>query len=321
MRSRALPLVVVVASLFGSIPSARAQDNSAAVEALFGEGKRLASEGKYSEACPKFFASYSLEHRLGTLLNLADCYEKNHQLASAWARFVEARTLAQRSNQADRAEFAAQHAAELEPQLSKLTVNVLKPAAGLEVKRDGVLVGDGAYGVAVAVDAGKYTIVASAPDRKPWTGEVTVGEGADQKMAAIEVPELVAAPKPLAASRTTVAEEKHGPGRAIAGLAIAGAGVVALGVGTSFGVAALGKKSDSNANGNCGAGGQVNDCNGVGVGLRDDARTLGNVSTVLIAVGGVAVAAGLVVWLTAPSSRVKTTLGFDGRMVRLGGAF
>jgi hypothetical protein len=318
MRTRSFA-IALAGALLCAIPSAHAQDNSAAVEALFGEGKKLETEGKYSEACPKFLASYNLEHRVGTLLNLADCYEKNHQLASAWARFVEARTLAQRGNQQERADMAAQHATELEPKLSRLTINVVKPAPGLEVKRDGAAVGDGAYGVAVAVDSGKHTIEASAPDRKPWTGEVTVGDGADQKT--FEVPELLLAPKPPPGSGTTVVEEKRGPGRTIAGLVIAGVGVVALGVGTGFGIEALGKNSDSNANGNCGADGLPNDCNSTGVGLRDDARTFGNVSTVLIVVGGVAVVAGLVVWLTAPSSRVRATVGFDGRMLRLGGAF
>src|SRR5437763_1990631 len=112
MRLRTTPIVLAAAAAaLGALAApARAQDNSAAVEALFNEGKRLSAEGKIALACPKFLASYNLEKRLGTLLNLADCYEKNAQLASAWARFVEARTLAARANQQERADYATQHA-------------------------------------------------------------------------------------------------------------------------------------------------------------------------------------------------------------------
>src|ERR1700688_204100 len=92
--------------VLGAARPALAQDNSATVEALFNEGRRLATEGKLAEACPKFLSSYKLEHRTRTLLNLADCYEKNGQLASAWARFVEVATLAERAGQSDRADYA-----------------------------------------------------------------------------------------------------------------------------------------------------------------------------------------------------------------------
>ncbi len=319
MRTRTIALAFVVASL-GALPSAyaQAQDNSAAVEALFNQGRKLAAEGKFSEACPKFLASYNLEHRIGTLLNLADCYEKNHQLASAWARFVEARTLAQRNNETERFEFASHEAATLEPRLSTLTLRVVKPTPGLEVRRDGSLIEQGAYGVAVAVDGGKHVITATAPDKKSWTGEVTTGVERDQR--SFEVPELVNAPKSATIGTTTI-EEKRGPARAIAGIGILGVGVIAIGVGTYFGIASLGKKSDSNANGNCGFDGKPNDCTAAGVALRDNARTDGNISTVLIGVGAAAVVGGLVVWLTAPSSRTKTSVAFDGRALRIGGTF
>jgi thioredoxin-like negative regulator of GroEL len=87
-----LPLLRVTATVGAATTVCRtghAQDNSAAVEGLFAEGKKLAAEGKLAEACPKFLASYNLENRSGALLNLADCYEKTGQLATAWARFLD----------------------------------------------------------------------------------------------------------------------------------------------------------------------------------------------------------------------------------------
>src|SRR3974390_2743685 len=171
---------------------ARAQDNSAAVQALFDEGKKLAAAGDYAHACPKFLSSYNLEHRVGTLLNLADCYEKTGRIASAGARFVEARTLAQRNNQPERADYAKQHADALEPKLSRLTISVAQPAAGQQVMRDGTPVDAGVFGVAVPVDPGDHVVEASAPGKVAWKGTAHVEGSATA--AKLEVPALADAP-------------------------------------------------------------------------------------------------------------------------------
>src|SRR6187549_3979092 len=74
--------------------SARAQAASPADESLaesqFNEGRKLMEGGRPKEACPKFESSQRLDPALGTLLNLADCYERIGLLASAQRRFLEA---------------------------------------------------------------------------------------------------------------------------------------------------------------------------------------------------------------------------------------
>jgi hypothetical protein len=312
-------LLVGAALLAPAAAFAQSTDNSAAVEALFTEGKRLEGEGRFAQACPKFLASYNLEHRVGTLLNLADCYEKNAQLASAWARFVEARTLAVRGNQPERAQYAGDHAAALAPKLSKLVIAVTNPAPGLAVKIDGQPVDAAAFGVAVPMDAGKHTLEATAPDRVTFTGEVTVGGDAEQKTTT--VPELAAAPKVAPLPETPRVEESHGlGGRRIAALAIAGAGVVSLGVGAFFGATALGKNSDSSPY--CNQGGVKNNCYGAGISDRNDAVSDATLSTVFLGAGAAVVIGGAVLFLTAPSSSTPSaTVGFDGRMMRLTGSF
>ncbi len=322
LRSRWLPTPLAVALLLLAAPrGARAQDNSAAVEGLFAEGKKLMTEGKIAEACPKFLASYNLDNRSGTLLNLADCYEKNGQLASAWARFLEAKALAARAGQTDRAELATQRGAALEPRLSKLTITVPRPADGLVVARDGVPVAAAAYGVAVPVDAGKHTLNASAPNKTAWASEIVVGAQADRKN--VEVPELVDAPStaPPPVAPAPQPEERHGPStRTILGLSVAGAGVVSVGLGVYFGFAAVAKNRDSYSSG-CGQDGQATSCTSAGLAVRSTAVSDGNVSTILITAGAVAVAGGVVLWLTDPGGKTPTTVGFDGRMLRVGGSF
>jgi hypothetical protein len=317
--SRALPVGLVAMLLSSAVP-AHAQDNAATVEALFDAGKKLVAAGNFAAACPKFLSSYTLDPRIGTLLNLADCYEKNGQAASAWARFVEATTLASRAGQADRAAFAAAHAKELRPKLSTLVVAVPGAVAGETVTRDGIAVDAGAYGVAVPVDGGKHVLAATAPGKKTWTGDITLQATGDTQT--LTVPALEAAPVVLVAegpTTTPAAHEHASPTRMYLGVGTAAVGVALAGVGAVFGVMALGKNHDASAD--CGKNGVADDCTAPGVALRSTAVTDGTVSTVLIGVGAAAVVGGVVLWLTAPSSHSSTTVGFDGRSVVLSGKF
>jgi hypothetical protein len=307
---------LVVTALFCAPLCARAEDNSAALEALFAEGKRLMSEGKYAEACPKLLASYRLdEKRAGTLLNLADCYEKNGQLASAWARFLEAKTLAARNNQVERVAFATEHATALEPKLSRLTISVAESVPGLQVKRDGVLVDAGALGVAVPVDGGAHTIEAAAPGKRTIRAELTIGASADVRtfrVPPLEDARAVEAPPPKAAQPATST-------RTLIEVGLLGVGVIGVGVGTYFGVAALGKRSDSDPY--CGQAGRgPNDCYAPGVALRSDAVRDGTFSTVFVGLGVAAIAGAAVLWLTSPSSPTQVRAAFDGRSLLLQGA-
>jgi hypothetical protein len=311
-----LPLSAV-AFLTTLAASSQAQDkDKAAVEALFAEGKKLVADGKIALACPKFLASYELEQRLGTLLNLADCYERNGQLASAFARYVEAKPRAERANQQERAEYAAQHAAALEPRLARLTVEVPARVGGLEVKRDGVLVADNTYGAALPVDVGKHQLLATAPGKQSWTGEVAIARDGELKI--IQIPTLSDKPSeappapPLAVDATTNDTPPEVPARGgtsarkLAGPVLAGVGVLSLAVGAGFGFSALGKNSDSAAH--CGQNGAgANDCTGEGYDLRTSAVADGNISTVLFVAGTAAIIGGLVLWLTAPSAKPSAT--------------
>jgi hypothetical protein len=322
MRTRKLAVVSALAA-FGVVAivpaTTRAQDSNskAAVESLFAEGKKLVAEGRLDLACPKFLASYNLDARVGTLLNLADCYERNGQLASALTRFLEVKPRAEQAKQQERADYAAQHAAALDARVARLTIEVPSPVDGLEIKRDGVLVDPSAYGVAVPVDKGAHVVTASAPHKRSWSANAIVamdGERptvtvtlVDEQTAAVLVP--VATPPRPVPLRPVAPEPASSPpadsgsganGRKILGLVMAGVGVVGVGVGAGFGIAALGKNSDASPY--CGQNGAgKNDCSGPGVGYRADAVSSGNLSTIFFAAGAALVTTGLVVWLTAPS--------------------
>src|SRR5262245_23491607 len=96
MGVRASWTIGVAAAIAAHTTPAGAQRADA--ETLFREGKRLLKEGKIAAACDKLDASERLEPSAGTELNIADCREKNGQLATAWAMFVRAAATAKHSD-------------------------------------------------------------------------------------------------------------------------------------------------------------------------------------------------------------------------------
>src|SRR5260221_4825909 len=85
--------------------SAQAQtSNQAAAESLFSEARALLKAKRYAEACAKLVVSQRLDPGVGTLLNLALCYEQGGQTASAWATYREAAAAAKTARQLARSQ-------------------------------------------------------------------------------------------------------------------------------------------------------------------------------------------------------------------------
>jgi hypothetical protein len=296
---------------------ARAQSASdqATAEALFKQARELMTAGRWADACPKLAESQRLDPSAGTLLNLATCYEKNGQLASAWVTYKEAATAAQRASEPDRAKLARSRVADLEPKLSTLTITVAAGAdrPDLVVKRDGEVVGRPAWGTPIPVDPGPHVVEAAAPGRKPWKSQTDVS-GAGAK-AAVEVPPLAeeapaagAAPGPATTTTLTTpppaGAETASPGstQRLLGWIAGAAGVASLGTGGAFGFVA--KSKNDAAVPHC-AGTQ---CDATGISSLNDARTAATVSTITFAAGGALLAGGVVLLLTAPRAAATSGL-------------
>jgi hypothetical protein len=195
---------LVPAILIGALAQAHAQA-AADAEILFRNGKRLLKQGKVAEACAAFDASQKLEPTISTVLNQANCREKNHQLATAWGLFLDAeRDTRSATDDAGRQlhQIATDHADKLESRLSTLEIHVAADARvdGLEIRRDGVVIDAATWNQALPIDGGTYTIAARAPGGTAWTTKVTVAEERDAKT--IEIPKPAVA-TPARASTTT----------------------------------------------------------------------------------------------------------------------
>lgn len=170
---------------------AAADPTTAQSDALFHQGRQLLEAGRIAEACAAFDASEKLQPDVATVLNQANCHEKNGQLATAWGLFFDAerqlRGIAG-DDAAKRRQVALARVAALEPRLSSLAVVVTTPVAGLVVERDGSPIDPGIFGRALPIDGGAYSIVARAPGFRTWTSRVNVATADDH--VKVEVPAL-----------------------------------------------------------------------------------------------------------------------------------
>jgi hypothetical protein len=313
-----------------------AQD-SAVAQSLYDQGRKVAAQNNYAEACPKLEESQRLDPTPVTQFWLADCYEHVGRTASAWSSFLDLAATARRNGgpkAEEREKMARERANGISPKLTQLAISVPDAAKvpGLVIKRDGEAVHSGQWGSPVPVDPGNHTIEASAPGKQTWTKTEDV-EGVGQ-IVTIQVdslrdtPAQVTAPTGPGGAQSPVdlppkAEPERSSALKTAGLVVGTVGVVALGVGTVFGVLAISKNSSANS-GHCGtAFGGANNCDSTGLSLRSDAVKFGNVSTASFIAGGVLAAGGAGLWLFAPSTSVEAgpTVGSGGAGLTVRGTF
>jgi hypothetical protein len=298
-------------SLVAHAAIAQTTDRSAAV-AIFDEAERLSAEGKYAEACPKYAESNRLDPQLGALLHLADCYEKAGKTASAWASWRDAADLA--ATRGDpREQIAREHSIALEPKLSRLTIVVSSDTTlpGLEVRRDGIVVGASLWGSAIPVDPGEHSIEAVAPSKQDWSNTVTVGGTSDS--VTVTIPQLVDVPREAPPQQAAAREQPQPPrvdrdsqssAAPILAWTALGVGAVGLTVGTVFWISAKNKVDEYGAICNqTGADGASDWCpenrRAEVNSILDDARTAKAVAIVGYALGIVGVGTGVTLMLTS----------------------
>jgi hypothetical protein len=336
-------LVTLLWMVAASASAQTAPGDKAMAEALFDRGLTLMRQGQFAEACAQLEQSQTIEHGIGTLLYLAECYEKLGRTASAWAMFREAASAARAEGQPDRAKTGNARAERLEAQLSKLTIHVPNDSAmpGLMVLRNGQPLPSGAWGVALPMDPGEQRIEARAPGRVSWVTVVNLPPNG--ATLSVDVPELAGAPAsspPLPAASAPLQQEAPAqpaielpaPSAATAaapapaptrstwqkplGIVLGGAGVVALGLGTYFGLHAMLKNSDLER-----------ECPGTctsthGRDLNDQAHTAAAWSNVFVVSGLALAAAGVVLYVTAPDEHalhVALRSGVGVAQIELGG--
>lgn len=287
-----------------TVAHAQASSNEAAAEALFNEARTLVDAGRIEEGCKKLEASQKLDPGTGTLLHLADCYEKLGRTATAWARFREASSRAARDGRADWEGIAKTRASELEPKLARLRIEA---PAGVVVQRDGDEIPGAALGTPLPIDPGEHVLTASAPGKKSWTSKVVAAAS-----ATIEVKVPTLEDDPEAAAREADRTGSSGSSLKTVGWVMGALGLVGITVGSITGLSAISANNRSKdicpSNGVCPDESARSD--------NDSARSSATISTIGFVAGGVLVAGGLALVLTSPSSSSTPNKGAASASLR-----
>jgi hypothetical protein len=302
-RAAAFLLPIAMACLAARTARADGADPAAAAE-LFRQGREALLQNHFDVACPRLAESERLDPKVGTLINLARCEEAIDKRASAMRHWDDAVKLAHASTDA-RESFVTEQRDKIAQSVPRLAV---KLAPGVppdtRVKLDGVEIGPGDLGAMAPVDAGPHVIIAStsAGDRQY---PVTV---VDDDVVTVTIDPRAPAPvvdsqssAQPASGPTTDAPSPEAPRppasrgdtQRLIAYAAGGAAVFALGLGTAWGLQAISARNDSRcANGAC--------SNQAGVEAQQEGLDAGNRATVAFIVGGVLVAGGVALWMTAP---------------------
>ena len=163
-------------------------------DALFRQGRELLEQEKYAEACIKLAESQRLDPKLGTLLNLAHCHEKEGRIATARAEYVTAAALARQKNQHERESFALERIGELEKKLAVVIFRMEQTPAGLALLLDDKPIDAAALNTPMPIDPGKHGITAKAPGKQPFHLEFDVA--AKRAEIPLVIPNLQDEPPP-----------------------------------------------------------------------------------------------------------------------------
>lgn len=296
-RSSLVPLVVAFVVLSTStVASAGSSQDAAAADALFQRGKEAMAKGDFATACAQLAESQRLDPAVGTLLNLADCEERAGKLASASTHFQEARDKLPVGDY--RVAFADSRVAALGPRLPKLA---LVPAGrlpgGAVLLRDEAVLGAASFGVALPVDPGAHVAILRVPGHADARVEITLREGETKTVD-------LAPGARLSASSVDDASAAPGQTQRVVGVALGGAGLVGLALGTVFGL--VSKGTYDRALRDCPTG--PTSCNDAGVAAGSDAHGQATVSTVAFVAGGLLAVGGATLYLTAPRPDRRVSL-------------
>ncbi len=187
----------------------------------------------------------------------------------------------------------------------------------VKVTMNGEVLAERLDGTAISIDPGSHTFVFETEGQTSVSKDLVVGEGVKERHEVVQFG-VVATAEQAATPPDSSAQASSSGGlgtQKVVAIVAAGVGAAGLITGGVFGVLALNKKQ--NAEQICPA-----ECSGQeGVEAWSDAQTHGNVSTIAFAVGGAALAGGIILWFTAGSSKASTAMAIGPGTVQLRGTW
>jgi hypothetical protein len=333
---------------------AQTDEQRAAARDLAGDGADAYDQGKYADAIDKFSRAESLMHAVPHLLYLARSHAKLKQYVKAREAYMKiineplpanASQAVRDGNKAAQSEITA-----VESRIGKLTVQVegKENAKDLVVSVNGAPIPAVLVGAPQPVDPGEHRVEATATGFKAEPQTVVLAEAERKEIVLKLVPaDGAVAPVGAAAAATTAQAQQNQPpadsgssnsggggsnGLRIGSYVALGVGVVGLGVGTVFMIQSSSKRGEADDLCNAPGGGCPVESQDEIKKLDDDADSAGAIGTTGLIVGGVGVAAGVVMFILssggsdknakAPSTQQGHVVPWIGpRSVGLSGTF
>ena len=174
-----------------SLGIAAAETPQEKADRLFAEGRKALTAEDPKKACELFEEAIKLDvTATGTMLNLGLCYEKLQKFASSLYWFRKAQAAAFENKLTDYENAAKEHTALNAPKVSVLSITVVG-APDADIRLDQRKVEPTDYG-RVEVDAGTHEIVSRATGKKKIIQTLTINE-AESKAITIEFKEAAVA--------------------------------------------------------------------------------------------------------------------------------
>jgi hypothetical protein len=239
--------VAGIAAILATASPARADHaQELAAQTLYDKALELMKAGKPASACPLLSESQRLDPAAGTQYRLAECFEKTGRPADAWKLYTEAAEASKNAGRKDREEQARERAEIVRKLFPRLTITIppeLAKADRLVVTRDGKVVPREEWNREIPVEPGEHTVEAQATGKKAWRGTMTARAGATAEVRVPLLDAMAMVTGPVAAKSDIalpVESPQKGPNKMVI-ITGAAAGVVALGMGVGFAVAANSK--------------------------------------------------------------------------------
>jgi PEGA domain len=300
-RAAGSAIAITLACPFAAAQSAPTAAGPSEASGHFERGVTFYNEADYVAAVVEFKRAYALAPAWQVLFNVGQSDFQIHDYAGALVTLRQFLDEGQDRVPDDRRALVASELTDLANRVghARITSNV----AGAEVTMDDAAVGVTPLSQPVLVSVGVRKVTATYAGRAPIEREVPVAaaETVDVQLDFPEVPAALTPPMRAPSAAVTLVpvqaapSRKRGPAIAAFGLGVAGAGV-----GTMFGILAMGDKSRLDA-----------ECAGKAcrVGSQSDIDAMSRdstVSTVGFGVMAVGVVVGVALWVTSGRSATRT---------------
>jgi len=168
---------------------ANLSNDAAAASELFRQGLSDMLAGRYETACPRLEESQHLDPQLGTLFTLAECSAKAEKIASAVAYYEDFLAATKKLHKASvlayerRIRIAESQCAALKSDIPWLTLIFPDDAPpGTVVKKDGIVLGPAAIGIALPIDPGQHVIVTEAAQGGAVETRISIERGEKKQL-------------------------------------------------------------------------------------------------------------------------------------------